>query len=115
MALAVKRAHEMMYLNPCRKFCRVRHIQVSVGVKNILVHHDIGCKLATGGAITEARIIRQVPKRAVHNLGKAVQLRGSRNLVTAIYKIRFFRDNRLRGMRRHSKHGDCGKKEHFFS
>ena len=106
MALAVKRAHEFTNLYPWHKFSSVRHIQVSVGVKNILVHHDIGCKLATGGAITEARIIRQVPKRAVHNLGKAVQLPGSRNLVTAIYKIRLLRDNRPRGMRRHGQHGD---------
>ena len=98
MALAVKRAQEFTNLYPWHKFSSVRYIQRTVGVKDILVHHDIGCKLATGGAITEARIIRQVPKRAVHNLGKAVQLRGSRNLVTAIYKFRLFRSNRPRGI-----------------
>ena len=111
MALAVKRAQEFTNLYPWHKFSSVRYIQVSVGVKNILVHHDISSELTTGDTVTESRITSQVSRRAVHNLGKTVQLLGGRNLVAAIYKIRLFRGNRPHGMRRHGQHGDGNKRD----
>ena len=67
MFLTIEVAGKPLHRFPFRELGRIRHVERSVGIEHVLVHHDVLRELAAGsGIVWEFRV-------AVHDGGKAVE------------------------------------------
>ena len=85
MFLTVEVAGKICHRFPFRELGRVRHIERSVGLEHVLVHHDVLRELAAG-----CSVVRKVGI-PVHDGGKAIKFGRIRNLVTVVFQFRLFR------------------------
>ena len=80
MTISIKPSAEFCNRNPLDKTGRIGHVEISVLVKDILVHHDVIREFTTGG-----RILLNTGHVAIHNSAKTIQFLGRRNLITAVH------------------------------